>query len=341
MSEIQVHEKISVVKSLIEAGNLQLALDRLWVLCRDFPGNLHLLKQLAFCLYKLKNFGAASCVFNAILKIEPNSSQNYRNLIEINRLILKGALAVEPFVEKNCETAETGLSSAKIILLCGGEASRWKGHLGFKRKHLVEVEGEVLLHRTLRQIFVRGGEEVVVMVPPGALSEYSVVNDWYPNVTLSETVQQDGLEDTPAYKYLSSKAFWNDKGSTISILGDVWFSEAAMDAIFIARAPKSWVSYGRPSGSLYTGCEWGEIFAHRWADYKLHSESLEMLNNLYRLGLVRESASGWALQQIIGNCDPNYRFNFKNFIVIDDFTDDFDFPIDYDRWVERRAFRGF
>jgi hypothetical protein len=42
----------------------------------------------------------------------------------------------------------------------------------------------------------------------------------------------------------------------------------------------------------------------------------------------------------MANEDPNIRSVGNAFVEIDDFTDDFDFPEDYDRWTAKRQLAG-
>lgn len=218
------------------------------------------------------------------------------------------------------------------IILCAGENQRWGGYRNAPRKHLVDIEGEPLLSRTLRQVAAYRPERTVVVVREPDVGLYMPFcrpgNEIYP------LRSQPGLH-TEAWKYLSSRAMWNTAGRTISLLGDVWFSDEAMQTIF--QSPEEgWLAFGRSGPSRLTGCQWGELFAHRFHSSKEHLEKLMVLDGLYRAGKCKRAASGWAHYHLMMGLDPHIQRVGPRFVEIDDFTEDFDYPHDYDRWMAGR-----
>ncbi len=222
------------------------------------------------------------------------------------------------------------------ILLCGGDNSRWGGYRNAPRKHLVDVEEEILLHRTLRMIEARACDRTVVVVNRDDVGLYasalSVPHEFHGIVPASP-------RHTEAYKFLSSRELWNPAGRTIVLMGDVWFSEEAMTTIF--ESPSGdWTAFGRAGASRFTGRPYGELFAQRFTASQEHEEKLADLDAQYRAGTCRRAASGWAHYHLMIGVDPNVHAVGPRFVEIDDFTDDFDCPSDYDAWVFRRAFQG-
>lgn len=122
------------------------------------------------------------------------------------------------------------------------------------------------------------------------------------------------------------------------LFGDVFYTEKAMDRI-VSKASTSTevLFYGRKKGSASTGKPWQEIFAMSFQ--KTHNEDVlmqleELKQQFDRKEITRfltweiyKQLNGVSLDQV-----PITQFS-KTFINIDDFTDDFDFPVDYDRWI--------
>ena len=225
------------------------------------------------------------------------------------------------------------MTATHCIILCGGRNSRWKGFRGTHRKHLVKVEGEILLSRTLRLVAAYEPARTVVVVNEDDLDLYKAY--------LSDNTEFYGIKEnvpyqTDAYKFLSSKELWNPIGRTIVLLGDVWFSENAIKTIFKNPAD-DWTAFGRNGASKFTGHPYGELFAQCFTDYREHELTLDKLDEMYRTGTCKRAASGWAHYQLMIGKDPNIHTVGPRFVEIDDFTDDFDTPEDYDAWVAGRT----
>ena len=221
------------------------------------------------------------------------------------------------------------------LVLCAGDNTRWGGHRGVARKHLVRVEGEALLTRILKQAAVHRPDRIVIIVREADVPLY--VPYCLPGNEIHPLKPRTGV--TEAWKYLSSGGFWNRSGRTVSLLGDVWFSDQAMDRIF-NHPGDNWLAFGRSGSSRLTGCPWGELFAHRFRDPREHYEKLLTLDRMYRDGSCRRAASGWAHYQLMEGRDPGVMSVGPRFVEINDFTEDFDFPHDLERWEDgRRRFR--
>lgn len=226
--------------------------------------------------------------------------------------------------------------STQCIILCGGENSRWKGYRNTHRKHLIEIKGELLLDRTLRLVTTCSPTSMFVVVNKRDLNLY--------NSQLSITTEFYGINptvphQTGAYKFLSSKELWSQTGRTIVLLGDVWFSEEAIVKIF-DESTDDWTAFGRAGDSKCTGKPYGELFAQRFISYTEHEHNLMVLNEMYLAGTCRRSASGWAHYQLMIGADPNLHTVGPRFVEVDDFTEDFDCPEDFNAWHVGRSLYG-
>ena len=246
-------------------------------------------------------------------------------------------------------------SSAKIvcIILCDGEASRWNNFLGVK-KHFIKLEGEVLLRRTVRLFkkYCKYDHDIYIVA---SSDEYLLPGTklYTPNHNLVEYGEAD--------KYLCSEKLWNKRVNkrviknenkkkindtnvsyrTIVLLGDVWFSEKAMKTI-VGYKGDTWKVFGRVDSNFHTGCLGGELFAQSFLDIHIdeHKKKLIELGNLYKKTGLKK-ASGWGhLNMMLGLDVAKHHIkeylNSSLFTEINDFTNDFDFPADYNRWIDSK-----
>lgn len=209
--------------------------------------------------------------------------------------------------------------------MAAGEATRWNNHLDVP-KHLVDVAGQPLLHRTISQ-FSDHGE--VYLTAPENDDRYRI-----PGVKLFHPPISEGLHD--AKKLLDNVSIWNPEGRTIVLWGDVFFTDKAVRKIVTHNPPK-WSMYGRFGPSHITGCEYGELFAFSFtpkmrADIEIALHTLAVRRRYDLIGRI----GGWELYRLLsGASDLNAHIRYKNFVEINDETEDFDFPHDYERWVQR------
>ncbi len=206
----------------------------------------------------------------------------------------------------------------RVILMCAGRAERWGNHLGV-HKHLISIDGEMLLDRTLRLIRQNTSAPVSVVAFD---TEYDRAG--------FERYQpkHDRLNFCDIDKFLSSEERWSKSGQTVILYGDVFFSEAAMRKILAHEGTHRFV--GRGEWSHYTGCPWREMFAVSFpADEHdlLRGHMLAIRAEL--MAKTRDKGGGWDLYHRMHGTTWNH------FLSIDDFTDDFDFPSDYERWKRR------
>lgn len=209
--------------------------------------------------------------------------------------------------------------------MAAGLASRWGNHRDVP-KHLVEVDGEPLLVRTITQLAARKVAPIVVLSPPDP--RYDIPGAFaVPPVF----VQCD------TDKFLSTAQWWAHDRPTTIVYGDAYLSDDCADALCEWPREMCWV--GRSGPSRVTGCEWGELFgltvnpaAHgRLAAAILRVRGLLLAGELPRGG-------GWEVYRAT-QCLPldSEEVRPGEFRHIDDLSEDFDYPEDYERWLQARA----
>ena len=241
----------------------------------------------------------------------------------------------------------------KFLIACSGDEKRWDNYLGVS-KHLVEINGERLLDRTIRLIKERIKDKhtgrytinvigfsklyktnnSVLKVPHYSSQEEKDKHCEYPFLYVSKKWWTDNKLDVQSNNKPDSKP---DINTIIILFGDVYFTEEAIDTI-IETASKSdqYEFYGRSNASTITKKPYGEIFG-----VSIPKSSMETVwDAILEVKKLRDddkidTFSEWEIYRKLQSIDL-YSYEIKdNFTIIDDFTEDFDCPEDYDMWIEQ------
>jgi hypothetical protein len=226
------------------------------------------------------------------------------------------------------------VSGLTVIVICAGEATRWGGHRGTP-KHLLAPEGERLLDRTVRLAREYGAGRVLVVSKPGD-TRYEVDGAERVDARLTPS-------NADADKFLSSRHLWSEEGRTVVLYGDVWFDDEAMARI-LRDERREWLMWCRPGPSTVTGATSGECFAIGfWPEHHTEYETaLHRVASLWRAGLLRRCGGWETYRAMCGVPDASLRTHrmHSRYEVIDGWTEDFDKPLDYERWLDRRRGRN-
>lgn len=209
--------------------------------------------------------------------------------------------------------------------MAAGDATRWGNHLGIP-KHLVDIDGEPLLARTVRQLGEIGADVIVLghadrryHVPGGFLA--------YPAFRAVDTD-----------KFMSSMEWWSPNDRTLIVYGDCYLSERAISEFLVGGLGNGLTFIGRSGPSSFTGCNYGELFGvvvtpemhGRLAAAILRVRGLLLAGELERGG-------GWEVYRATQHLPLDAHVIADNFADLDDWSEDFDFPSDYDQWLFRRG----
>lgn len=219
-----------------------------------------------------------------------------------------------------------GLMSTRVLVIAAGNAARWKDHEGVP-KHLVEIEGEILVHRTARQFIERSCSVVIV----GLDERYA-----YPGAELYIPRDDERLIELDKLR-VANHLWGNEK--TLLVFGDVYFTDEAVDTIVSDKSDLRF--YLRKAGSNTTGKLSKEMFAIGFTSEN-EEKFVACVEKLVKDGRI-DAAGGWAVFRYLVTGSPVHAWNdnslFKNehlYVNIDDWTEDFDYPLDLDRWRENR-----
>jgi hypothetical protein len=167
--------------------------------------------------------------------------------------------------------------------------------------------------------------DIVITAPPGV--------DGYEFGPLARTERVEGENE-----FTSSREFWAKHARTVLLLGDVYFSRIGLKRI-MSRVEHGYHVFGRFGASSLTGTPYGEIFANTWwpEDIPDIESHLERVRIGREQGILRPA--GWMLLRSFMGVDLNrHRVDQKFFTQINDWTDDIDFPEDFERHPATRGY---
>lgn len=213
------------------------------------------------------------------------------------------------------------INNPRIVIIAAGDATRWGNYLGVN-KHYAKIAGEPIIERTVRLLLDRGLTDVWVVS-----KDYQIagVNNYHPKLN---------PKNHDADKFLSSKDLWHPKKRTIVVYGDVYFTESAIDQI-LNNDNDLYRLYCRPKANRRFKYPYGECFAISFhpQDHKLLLYNLKRLVHLYRADVIKR-IGGWELTRLMADVPigqiHTHKYWLVNYYVIDDETNDIDYPSDYE-----------
>jgi hypothetical protein len=197
---------------------------------------------------------------------------------------------------------------------------------------MVPVFGEPLLRRTIRQFRERipDSDVYIPIREPFQLEGIERVEQFRP--------PDDQLDE--AHKLLSSVECWDPDDRTILVFGDVCFTDYAVDTITATTHEIRW--FGRRGANRYTGCPHPELFGLSFLP-TVHRKLLaaaETVREGYNAGKL-ECCKAWTTyveMEGISRKRVRIRKNLRRvgptLVSINDKTDDFDRPSDYENWLK-------
>ena len=112
-----------------------------------------------------------------------------------------------------------------------------------------------------------------------------------------------------------------------------YFTEDAMDKVCAIYESSRCQFIGRSKASKHHGCPYEEQFGFSLLP-EHHAEvsaAIEHVKQALQSGVIK-GCTGWATYRHLHGLPLRKHKIRGDFVEIDDFTDDFDFPIDYERW---------
>ena len=227
----------------------------------------------------------------------------------------------------------------RYIIACSGMASRWNSHMGIPKKQLIEIDGETLLDRTIRLLRENlGNPNIYIMaLEDEHKSKFEKPNTVFFNPILNKRKHRNHHRTN--HSISSAEPIWNKQGDTVVLFGDVFYSENAIAEISknISANIRFYGRKNRPLTKFQTPHD--EIFAVRFT-HNIHEQIFHSFNKLYsenRRIIAWDLFWYWNPMKLNEFYNKEYQLKLE-WMEINDWTDDFDLPEDYDIFIEQWNF---
>jgi hypothetical protein len=218
----------------------------------------------------------------------------------------------------------------KIIVAAGGSGKRWVESIGCAHlpadKCRIRINGESLMDRS--------AEMLRALLPEASVTVVTHETGYGLPYETVAPVPETGLDID---KFLSYSNVWSQNGRTVIVFGDVFLTEASAAALADARSGLRWV--GRQAASSCTGKRYGEIFGLSFGcqDIPAFRAGCYEVVRQFKTGR-RVRTIGWDVFEVMSGKRAGEPHD--SFVSIDDWTEDFDTLLDYERWVANANKRG-
>ena len=207
----------------------------------------------------------------------------------------------------------------KILILADGDGKRWNNYQGVP-KQLLRIDGETLLDRMVRQCKENGADDIVII---GPFRNEAATNDKF----TSRDKRHLFLEIAKRY----NEPF-------IMLNGDCFYTDEIIEDCIEREAVDGWLHWCCPHPNYFTGKPWGEGYIHKVTDLDWWISKLEEYNRRVDGGM--QVGNDWSINRFLyGAKDITKHSNnvhdlSKYDVYWHDETDDFDFPEDYNRFIQ-------
>ena len=195
----------------------------------------------------------------------------------------------------------------KFVIMADGKEERWKSHLGTS-KHLVEIEGEKLICRTIRLLLkaAQPNTEIIVTSHDKAYDfdncrRYEPLN----NVLEIDRFTEELIEDDMCFLY-----------------GDTYYTADSIKTI-VETQSKGTVFFGNPKS----------IVAVKIQDSDEFRKHKHKIRDMFLAGEISQ-CKGWQIYQSFCGQDLNKKPVLEDgFVLLDEQTTDINTPEDYNRLI--------
>ena len=196
----------------------------------------------------------------------------------------------------------------KYIIMADGEGKRWNDHLGIP-KHLVEIGGETLLERTTRLLRENGVQDYIITCSDERYSQYGL--------TMRQTVRDceiDRFEESIV------------DGPVCYLYGDTYYTDNAIKTIVNAKI-KDYMFFGHRY----------EIFAIKITSPSIFFDAKKKVKELYQENIITRCI-GWEVYRHLEHIpyDCHIIKEDGKYCLIEDGTDDIDYPADYEAFKKEK-----
>ncbi len=155
-------------------------------------------------------------------------------------------------------------------------------------------------------------------------------DDW--RYKVAGTTNHVRSPDEPS-EYASTRALWSPTGRTVLLLGDTYWTDAALSVV-LGCDDRDYRVFGRFGRSKTLGTPAGEIFAASWWPHNVPDldRHLDVVHRTRAAGTVTRPPGWMLLRSWMGIPLGRHRVSAPWWVEVpDDWTDDLDRPADWDR----------
>lgn len=203
----------------------------------------------------------------------------------------------------------------KYCILCGGYYEQFQ-----TPKHLLEINGEKIVERTIRLLRENGVDDIVITATDERFDGLGV-----PRIEHENTYRQ---ENGTQYGYWLD-AFYDFGEPTVYIFGDVYFSDEAIKTITQYNGGGN-ILFGSALATNKLKMNWGEPFAYVANDTATFFDGIAKVKQMQDNSETDRMPVVWELYRYLNGLDVNiHEVKLETFKVIDDITIDIDSPEAY------------
>lgn len=204
----------------------------------------------------------------------------------------------------------------KYIIMAGGKYKKW----GEKSKHLIEINGEPLVARTIRLLRENGVEDIAISTNNPGFEQFGI-----PILRHENNYMLGNEGEGSVNNWLD--AFYPTDDPVCYLMGDVVFSPYAIKTIVETDTDDiQFFASAEPLAPEYPK-KWAEPFGFKVINHTKFRECIAKALQYEKEGLFYRQPVSWELWQLIKRTPIN-RIDYNNYCAINDYTCDIDSPED-------------
>lgn len=193
--------------------------------------------------------------------------------------------------------------------MADGKGTRWKNYQNIP-KHLIKIDGEILLERTVRQLNNQDKNAKVIITSHDKRYEFKGATRYEPlnNVLEIDRFTEELIEDNICFLY-----------------GDTYYTDETINNIINSKV----------EDILFFGNQ-KSIVAIKVKDSKLFKKHISNVKNLFLENKI-QNCKGWQVYQSFQNLEFDKKQIKDKFVIVDDETIDYNTPKEYENRKQNKV----
>lgn len=193
--------------------------------------------------------------------------------------------------------------------MADGKGTRWKNYQNIP-KHLIKIDGEILLERTVRQLNNQDKNAKVIITSHDKRYEFKGATRYEPlnNVLEIDRFTEELIEDNICFLY-----------------GDTYYTDETINNIINSKV----------DDILFFGNQ-KSIVAIKVKDSKLFKKHISNVKNLFLENKI-QNCKGWQVYQSFQNLEFDKKQIKDKFVIVDNDTIDYNTPKEYENRKQNKV----